>query len=554
MPGVVQDESRGHRLSVRCGTIASSEPKALSAVLSTCAVVVSWLVVGLALAGCGFSGRRVLARVLRIRGRTGLGFIDVWIGLGLLIAYVQIWSLFARVDWVTATAPAAIGVSGLVAARQGNRLRIERRSAVVLGLGLVALLWIANLSLAGPTSYDSGLYHFQAVEYASRFGAVPGLGDLSYRLGAGGAHFLFVALLGQRPWSDAGFHLANGFLVAALLGDLGSRLIGRRSQELISLPFTRLASRLLIPATVVTVASDPGALISSPSIDLPAFVLVAIGMLYVSESVERDLDAESSLAGVASLAAASATRPQFIPATLIALGTVGFVATRPPSGAPRSGVLRTVLFLGAIPTLVMVGWIVRQAVLSGYPLFPSRVVSLPLDWRLPSHTVDEANRYARSWARTPRGLPASVLGSWGWFPGWLSRNGRDINIIGALALLLCAVPVSVLWRVDAQRRERSRAMWAMLGPLARDSAALVRHRPRSTIRLRTSLADADCGPRAHTPAHASEIPQIAPPRSSLVRVRGHHVLLPGRRSRVRRQGIQARRRGWLGTVRICRST
>ena len=111
-----------------------------------------------------------------------------------------------------------------------------------------------------------------------------------------------------------------------------------------------------------------------------------------------------------------------------------------------------------------VGRIVRQAVLSGYPLFPSRVVSLPLDWRLPSHTVDEANRYARSWARTPRGLPASVLGSWGWFPGWLSRNGRDINVIGALALLLCAVPVSVLRRVDAQRRERSRAMWAMLGP------------------------------------------------------------------------------------------
>ena len=44
-----------------------------------------------------------------------------------------------------------------------------------------------------PTSYDSGLYHFSAVEYITRFAAIPGLGNLHERLGAANAHLLLVA-------------------------------------------------------------------------------------------------------------------------------------------------------------------------------------------------------------------------------------------------------------------------------------------------------------------------------------------------------------------------
>ena len=234
----------------------------------TLAIALTWLVAAIVLLGCGYLCRQALLSVLGFAAQRELRPADLWIGLAALVAYLEVWSLFAPITSTTLIAP------GVAAALSGARFRwvgvrglAHRVSPKVIAVGAVSalgVLWLGNQSLGRPTSYDSGLYHFAAVEYASRFAAIPGVGNLHERLGAADSHLLLVALLGSGPWRSAGFHLANGLLAVMLLADVGWRLAERRTPA-----FTRRAAVLVVPATLAVLTIDPGTRLRSPSLDFP---------------------------------------------------------------------------------------------------------------------------------------------------------------------------------------------------------------------------------------------------------------------------------------------
>jgi hypothetical protein len=392
------------------------------------ALVSTWVVAAGLLLGCGYACRRLLLLAFRYDDTRRLRPADLWIGLAVLIAYLEVWSLAAPITAWALIAPCAVaGITAVLCVRRTALLtpvaRVDRHVICVAAAVGVGLLWLANRSLGKPTSYDGGLYHFSAIEYATRFSAIPGLGNLHIRLAAGDAHLLFVAFLGNGPWRGGGFHVANGLLVAMLLTDILWRLADSTSP-----PVTRRLGLLLVPATIFVFALDPGGRLSSPSLDAPAFILVAAGTLYLVQSLERF---EPGVAGAATaaFAVAAATRPQFLPATAIAGLTIAVLS-------PRAA--RTLVLVAIVPVVVFTAWSGRQAVLSGYPLFPLRLGALPVDWRVPGAAVDTMNDVVRAWARTPRETPATVLGSWDWLPGWLRRSATDLDVLCPFLLTVFA--------------------------------------------------------------------------------------------------------------------
>jgi hypothetical protein len=445
------------------GLLALSDSSLAHVVAPTLAVVLTWVLVGLVLVGCGRLIRR--AFLWAVGGSPAGGFLvaDLWIGLAGLVAYLQIWNLFLAVTWVAWAVPAGFAAAGLLSTLALPALpRATRRLAAAAALCAIGILWLANEALGRSGDYDLGLYHLNMIEYAKKYATIPGLGNLQVRLGSGDAHLLFVALLDHGHWAGAGWHLADGLLASMLLVEIASRL--RRPGDDASV-FTRRVALLLVPATIVALGTKlPAYRLSSPNLDFAAYVLVVVGMLYLADCVENGYRPVPAFASVTTLALASSTRPLYWIMTGFAVGIVAL-------GARASGerAHRELVSLGALCVLaltLLVGWMARQAVLSGYPFFPLTLAGLPVDWRLPVSVVSAENRIDDAWARWPGADPRIVLSSWHWLrASWLPSVARSPDTLAPAMLLGCLFPSLAGPRAgDAERANRTRPMLALAVP------------------------------------------------------------------------------------------
>jgi hypothetical protein len=110
--------------------------------------------------------------------------------------------------------------------------------------------------------------------------------------------------------------------------------------------------------------------------------------------------------------------------------------------APRAGCSRRVLWTASIfvGALTIGSYMVRGVVLSGYALFPSRVVSVPMEWAMPPARVDNVRNILYRWGSEGRtGL------------GWFERAWRRHKLAFYLPLGLSVLAIVVI----VSRRRRS---------------------------------------------------------------------------------------------------
>ncbi len=442
----------------------------LHVVAPTLAVTLTWACVIAVLAGCGFATRAGLSRLVGA-GAGAPATADPWIGLAALLAYLVVWNLFLPINGLTWIAPLALGLGGVsvMVRRLGGSGLGRRRGVAVLAAVALGALWLANQALAAAGDYDLGLYHLNVVAYAEKYAALPGLANLHVRLGSSDAHLLLVALLDHGLWSMAGPHLADGLLASMLFLDVGLRFV-RRPAFPSAATFTSRAALLLAGATIVVVGIRPTHRLASPNLDFAAFVLVAVGMLYLAEAVEFRFRTPSVLAATGSLAAASATRPLYCLATVCAIGVTWFGTTR-RHHARRASFLRAGALACTLPALLGVAAAARQAVLSGYPFFPITFAALSANWRVPAAIVHRMSRGDYAWARESDVPPSIVFASWHWLSGWWWARERDLDVVGPLALLACLLPS--LATPTAPGLARSRRTAAMLAVFIPSVATLV---------------------------------------------------------------------------------
>jgi len=431
-----------------------------SVVFPTLEIALSWVLFGAVLLGCGFLTRAGLVRLFARGEATGAVAVpDLWVGLAAVVLYLLVWNDLAPVTWPAWLAPAAAGAVGLALGAPRLRVRPVARTWLVLGFVAIATLLLANQALAAAEDYDFGLYHLGLIHYAEHYSAIPGLANLQSRFGAGDGHLLFVALLDHGPWAGAGPHLADGLLAAMLCADLGGRFAFVPWRGALA-SFTNRLALLLLPALAIVVVWRPDQRIASPNLDFAAFVLVAVGMLYLAECVERGFRPSAVVASGSALAAASATRPLYWLPTLAAIALAVAAAHRRHASVVRAGALA-----GVLPTATALAWMARQSILSGYPLFPTTTLHLAVDWRVPGAVVNNQNDWDHAWARWPGNTPSYVLSSWHWFRAfWVQHVAENPDVALPLLLLACLAPALLLGRGSRERSERTGPMLAVVLP------------------------------------------------------------------------------------------
>ncbi len=244
------------------------------------------------------------------------------------------------------------------------------------------VITVLVFSITQPASFDSGLYHIPAIRWYVRFRAVPGLGNLHGRLAFNSSYFVASSAFGLTNVLGQTLFPLNGFLLLVF----GTYMLNRlRLPE--AIPGLRLFHWLILVLVLYYLLYP----ISSPTSDIWATLLPLFVFLFW-------LDQKSALTPVRFFLWIALG----LLCITVKLGTVPLLLFLPILlFTYRHAISRQKgLLLVAMGTLILVPWLIRNVILSGYLLYPFPAIDLfSVDWKIPLSAVHFEEDCVVFWAR-----------------------------------------------------------------------------------------------------------------------------------------------------------
>jgi len=405
-----------------------------------------------------------------------------WIGYALLVGLLQLVHLFWPINRPVSTvittglALCAAGVLLARAFRTKSKWPAPGRAAVIAAalavIGFAIFQPVFNSCTKEMCHYDLGLYYLKTLRWNEEFPIVPGLVNVQEHLALNQSVFLVTALVDSLIPNRWGIFLVGGFLPW-----LGISLSLFATVRLVILAFRKekaatpleVAYAVSLPAWLFTLgnahisSASPDGIISCLSIH---FFLVFAAFIVSSEPSEKATNlSELVLLGAACIAVKSICVGLVLAVWGVCVVMLLF------RRAELRGLLarRSMLAMAAVSAIILTTWMGRGIILSGYPLFPSNALAMPVPWRIPVKYVTEFRgeiiRYARE--ADPNVNVKTTLRTWRWLPGWFERLlampnqfvwPAQLGVAGSAALAAFAIFLSPV-------RRNARYLLALLIPL-----------------------------------------------------------------------------------------
>jgi hypothetical protein len=419
-------------------------------------VILAWCVQILLLSGIGWL---VYARLCHLNSATGWCardfFRSFWIGWGVLLAVAQFVTLFFPLKGLCLLLAGSVALPGLWWQARAVRARVATAAAAPrwkhyvfwILLALCALRLAAGLGMLGWSgAYDSDLYHFNSVRWAKEYPAVPGLANLFSPLGVNSTYLLYAAIMDHGCYYREAAWIVPGVFVVMFV----AQLLWTWLLETAANQRTRLCASLLLAYALLQVCDT----VPSLYYDRPAAICLCLAVLELLHLEPASAPPRETLAGLFALLLLAAVSVSIKPVGLVAtalLGALGFVlAWRLPQ---RAAWLRVLV----LPAALAAGMLARNAILSGWLLYPAPHGQLPVSWAVPErtasvepgavmHTVRNGYAMFRAWARQPGPgyLEALRGGPWQWLRPWWQKNHHAVELKllggGLLFLVLGLLP------------------------------------------------------------------------------------------------------------------
>jgi hypothetical protein len=454
----------------------------LRAVVIALALLLLWMVVAAGTAGIGLAVRRRVAAGRLTGTSLALGF---WLGLALLILFLQTWHLFAPIGPATLAIVVAAGLVGLIrhAAAIAEWIRsADRRRAWPIAGGLLLLgAWAAHRGTLMAANFDTYMYHIPVVEWYRAHPLVPGFGNLHGRFAFNNANFLLAALI-ETVRADS-THVVNGVVLMGFLFHVTVRVAGWARGAIPSAP--ALFDLVLLAPALAMVNDAPMWAGLTPGVPANLAMFAAFSILFAAAyRVPEDSSTRATAIVVATALLATAAAIKLnVAATAVGAWIVGIAAlwrlTRQDVAIPRGLVVAALALAAGIGG----GWLVRGAIASGYPLYPNTAFALPVDWKVPLEQARAEFDWIRLFGRY-FDAPAAYNGhAWiefactpfAWFGPWLSSVFDTVRLWQLPVPLFLALTFALF--AGTRRRGLTTAWWLAL-PLAIGLAVWWRIAPR----------------------------------------------------------------------------
>lgn len=427
------------------------------------AIAITWLILFAAFVGLGLALLKVTGSIDTVDSEQL--FNSFWLGWCLVLLMLQIWHLLFPVDFLPICLVLLLGAAGLWFGKTELALFVRRTKLKPLWVFLlvVSLLALANLASAPIRAYDAGLYHISAVRWSSAYPIVPGLANLHDRLGFNSSYFLYQAMLDTGFWAQRSYHVASGLLLMVVVLEIAATLRKIFNGEALEF-FDQMRIVLL-----ATVADQCFAQASTTSPDLAMHLIGIVlsvrlcRLIFSHRGPNREL-ADTTIILFLSAIGATVKLSFVVMGGLASAVVIVRAFYRGRLDPSRSTYLRAWAVSLAVVFLIIMPWMARNVMISGYPIYPIPLAPFDVEWRVPSETIANLNNWIKSWPRNPTALPKDVLGNWDWLSGWIAAISQNhkFNFILPLALFIIGNLVLLL---SSQKRSFSFASWALFfGP------------------------------------------------------------------------------------------
>jgi len=293
-------------------------------------------------------------------------------------------------------------------------------------LGIICLL-SAIVYASGPaTSFDTGLYHAQAVKWIKEYGTVPGLGNLHHRLAFNSSWFHFAAFFDILAFAGKSYHLVNviAFSLALIISFSGFVNIFEGQLSLTNILKCLIALPLCFDRDLSI------GFIPSLSPDLIVFIFIVYAFILTINCLEQNQESddkklssldESCILVICLSLFLPTIKLSSLPVVLLPL----FILTKPENRGWKK-----LLFSGLVSLVILFPFLVSNVILSGYLVFPFPALDLfSFDWKIPYEQADRVRRSIRYFAihPTPGYTDWSIgdMSTLEWIRFWLTHGGQN---------------------------------------------------------------------------------------------------------------------------------
>jgi hypothetical protein len=356
------------------------------------------------------------------------------LGLSAAVWYAEAWSLFAPVDAKCVNSLIGLSILGSVFAAKNVKIRLgNHRCGICLFVFVFFFfsLLVATNSATAIKGTDPNLYQLNAIRAIEDWGTVPGLANVHGRLGFNCSFFVASALF-NGILLGVGTQVVNGIVLvvcaAYVLGCLAEVRFNVRH-----------------PALPLIVAALAGLSIqaldwrsSSPTPDVAQSALAICSVVAACEFFILHIQSPRGvlynyiilLMAIVSLHIRFKLSGFVLGSGLAICGGLGLLSEF------EERYLKTSLVALYLLLILLLPWLARGYVTSGYPFYPSTVLGAPVDWKVPEAMAKDEAGWVYAWARNPGPHWTRTMADYEWISPWWKRTSKDPKILGILGFWL----------------------------------------------------------------------------------------------------------------------
>ena len=405
-------------------------------------LILSWVYIGVHMVIWSLGIKKALTRFAGVESEeTDIRFL---MAIAMLTVYAQVFSLVSGVGLIANLGLILTDVLILLWTSDEwkrflhelpQRIRSAKWQLLLWGVLMVIL---AASSAGSNNHYDTELYHGQAIRWIEEYGIVKGLGNLHNRLAYNSSFFALQALFSLKFIAGQSLRNLNGFCAWLMIGLSFSTMRVWREKRF----FT---SDLLKVMVAFTLAKST--YLTSDSTDLFTMELAIYIFAKWVEYVEKHEECPDAYAILCLLIVYAITLK-------VSAGFLVVLVLKPAVLLLRQKEWKKVGFYIGWGVLILLPFLIRNVILSGYLLYPYASIDLfSVDWKMPAEAVRGDAAEIMRWGQNMQYSNIAKPTLRQWLPVWFADQEGYVKLL--LRVTGAMIPIGILWGFVDRIRTKS---------------------------------------------------------------------------------------------------